>query len=449
MSGPGDRAAGAVPPERGWGVLPVGSVVAGYRVERLLGVGGMGAVYEVANPELPRRDALKVLSAELSYNEEFRARFVREADVASMLDHPNIVSIYRRGQTPDGLLWIAMQLVAGTDADAALKTGTMTPARAVYVVGEVAKALDYAHAHQVVHRDIKPANFLLSGPVGEERVLLGDFGIARGLDDAGLTATGSLVATVAYTAPEVLAGGSFDARADLYSLGCALFRLLTGKTPFPTASGPGAVMMAHLHAPPPRVSDEVAGLSPALDAVIAKAMAKDPAQRFSSARELADAAAVLVHQPAGATTRPWQPVPAAAVSSYPDAHPSGPQWWHTAGGPPTSKVSPPRPPSGAPRPGALPAPVRRPRRHRRLILAAVAAVVVLAGAALGAITLGHRFDEHPKAVARCRLPRHLLPRRPRQHRWHPRRSTPCCPPPNRSPRSWAPRNWPYIWRSRR
>ena len=158
-----------------------------------------------------------------------------------------------------------MQLVDGTDADAALKTGTMTPARAVYVVGEVAKALDYAHAHQVVHRDIKPANFLLSGPVGEERVLLGDFGIARGLDDAGLTATGSLMATVAYTAPEVLAGGSFDARADLYSLGCTLFRLLTGKTPFPTASGPGAVMMAHLQLPPPRVSDEVAGLSPALE----------------------------------------------------------------------------------------------------------------------------------------------------------------------------------------
>src|SRR5271156_2988156 len=160
MSGPG---------ERGWGVLPVGSAVAGYRIERLLGVGGMGAVYVVANPELPRRDALKVLSAELSHNDEFRARFVREADIASMLDHPNIVSIYRRGQTEDGLLWIAMQLVDGTDADAALKAGLMTPARAVYVVGEVAKALDFAHAHQVVHRDIKPANFLLSGPVGEER----------------------------------------------------------------------------------------------------------------------------------------------------------------------------------------------------------------------------------------------------------------------------------------
>jgi eukaryotic-like serine/threonine-protein kinase len=389
MSGPGDR---------GWGVLPVGSVVAGYRVERLLGVGGMGAVYVVANPELPRRDALKVLSAELSYNEEFRARFVREAEVASMLDHPNIVSIYRRGQTEDGLLWIAMQLVDGTDADAALKAGMMTPARAVYVVGEVAKALDFAHAREVVHRDIKPANFLLSGPVGEERVLLGDFGIARGLDDAGLTATGSLVATVAYTAPEVLAGGSFDARADLYSLGCTLFRLLTGKTPYPTANGPAAVMMAHLQAPPPRVSDAVAGLPPALDAVIATAMAKDPAQRFSSARELADAAASLVHAPTSTATRPWQPVPAAAVSSYPDARTGSPQWWQHSGGPPTQQgFAAAHTQRGAPALAPSPAPVN-PRR-RRLILAAVATVVVLAGAALSAITLGHRSDEHAKAAA--------------------------------------------------
>jgi serine/threonine protein kinase len=384
MSGAGDR---------GWGVLPVGSMVAGYRVERLLGVGGMGAVYVVANPELPRRDALKVLSAELSHNEEFRTRFVREADVASMLDHPNIVSIYRRGRTEDGLLWIAMQLVDGTDADAALKSGTMTPARAVHVVGEVAKALDFAHAHQVVHRDIKPANFLLAGVIGEERVLLGDFGIARGLDDAGLTATGSLMATVAYTAPEVLAGGTFDARADLYSLGCTLFRLLTGKTPFSTANGPAAVMMAHMQAPPPRLSDAVAGLPPALDGVIAKAMAKDPAQRFGSARELADAASSLVHATTRTTTRPWQPLPAAAVSTYRDAPPSGPQWWQQTGGHPTQQGFAAAPTQwGAP---VLSPPPVRPRRRRGL-MGAVAATVLLAGAAVGVTTLTHHSEGHPK-----------------------------------------------------
>ena len=179
--------------------------------------------------------------------------------MAAALDHPNIVSIHQRGRT-DGQLWIAMQFVDGTDANAALRAGTMTPARAVHIIGEVAKALDYAHQRGVVHRDIKPANFLLSGPIGrDERVLLGDFGIARALDDAGLTVTGSVTATVAYAAPEVLAGQPFDGRADLYSLACTLFRLLTGQAPFPTANGPAAVVAAHLHAPPPRVSDAVPG----------------------------------------------------------------------------------------------------------------------------------------------------------------------------------------------
>ena len=154
--------------------------------------------------------------------------------MAACLDHPQIVSVYNRGETDDGQLWIAMQFVDGTDADDALRAGTMTAPRAVHIIAEVAKALDFAHAHNVVHRDVKPANFLLSGPadVGE-RVLLGDFGIARALDDVGLTATGSVMATLAYAAPEVLSGMPFDGRADIYSLGCTLFRLLTGKTPSP------------------------------------------------------------------------------------------------------------------------------------------------------------------------------------------------------------------------
>lgn len=129
-------------------MLIAGSVVAGYRIEGVLGTGGMGAVYLAANPTLPRHDALKVLSAELSHDPDFRARFVREADVASGLDHPNIVSVYNRGQTETGELWIAMQFVDGTNADAALRARTMTPQRAVHIVTEVAKALDYAHAHK-------------------------------------------------------------------------------------------------------------------------------------------------------------------------------------------------------------------------------------------------------------------------------------------------------------
>jgi eukaryotic-like serine/threonine-protein kinase len=380
-------------------MLTAGTMVAGYRIERVLGAGGMGAVYVVANPELPRRDALKVLSSELSHNAEFRTRFVREADVASMLDHPNIVSIYRRGQTDEGLLWIAMQFVDGTDADAALQAGTMTPTRAIHIVTEVAKALDYAHAHQVVHRDVKPANFLLSGPIGgDERVLLGDFGIARAYDDAGLTATGSLVATIAYAAPEILAGDTVDGRADIYSLGCTLFRLITGKTPYPTSSGMPAVMMAHLQAPPPRVSDHIPGLPTALDVVIAKAMAKNPDQRFASARELAAAAAgSLNDRSIASTTTPWRPVPPADVTSYPNTPAMHPPWApgygpHTPPGVAAAHTQHRPPPFGPP--------VAPRRRRGRLVLAAAAASLMLAGAVFGAITLSrHHSDEHPKATA--------------------------------------------------
>jgi serine/threonine-protein kinase len=292
--------------------LTIGSVLAGYRLERKLGEGGMGAVYLARNPDLPRYDAVKVLSGELSADPVFRARFIREADVAARLSHPNIVAVYGRGETEAGQLWIAMQFVDGTDADAALRAGDMSPQRAVRITGEVAAALDYAHAHHVVHRDIKPANFLVCRDGAEERVLLADFGIARALDDVGLTATGAVMSTVAYAAPEVLAGTHFDYRADLYSLGCSLFRLLTGKTPFWAEAGVSAVMLAHLEQPPPRVTDLAPQLPPALNDVIAIALAKDPAQRFHTAGDLAAAAAGALagHAPtvrAAAGTAPWYP----------------------------------------------------------------------------------------------------------------------------------------------
>jgi eukaryotic-like serine/threonine-protein kinase len=337
-------------------MLPVGAVVAGYRIERVLGTGGMGAVYLAQNPTLPRRDALKVLSAELSRDQEFRARFVREADVAARLDHPNIVSIYRRGETDDGQLWIAMTYVEGTDADRALFDGTMTPARAVHIVGEIAKALDYAHQRNVVHRDIKPANFLLAkGYAGDERALLADFGIARALDDVGLTATNSVMATVTYAAPEVLAGVRFDHRADLYSLGCTLFRLLTGQTPYPADGGVAAVMLAHMQQPPPRVTDRARGLPPALDDVIATAMAKDPARRFPTAGHLAAAARAALY---GHTTPTW-PAPSAPA---PPVHP------------PTTR-----------------------KKRRRFIAAAAAATLLAAGGATAVVMT--QSDDHAPSPA--------------------------------------------------
>lgn len=251
----------------------------------------MGTVYAVRDPQLPRTDALKVLSAELSADPQFRGRFLREADIAAMLDHPNIVSVYDRGET-DGKLWIAMQFVDGTDADAALQAGTMTAHRALHIVSAVADALDYAHGRNMIHRDVKPANFMLTGPIGpDERVLLGDFGIARALDDAmHHTATGSIVATMPYASPEAINGTAVDGRADQYSLACSLVRLLTGKLPFGAATGVAAVMMAHLTQPPPRVSELAPWLPATLDDVITKAMAKEPADRWPSCRAFVDAA---------------------------------------------------------------------------------------------------------------------------------------------------------------
>ncbi len=361
-------------------MVTAGAMVGGYRIERELGAGGMGSVYLASHPTLPRYDALKVLSRELSRDPDFRTRFIREADVAASLDHPQIVAVYNRGETDDGQLWIAMQFVDGTDADAALREGTMTPARAVHIISEVAKALDFAHSRNVVHRDVKPANFLLSGPAGlDERVLLGDFGIARALDDVGLTATGAVMATIAYAAPEVLSGMRFDGRADIYSLGCTLYRLLTGKTPYAGTNGPAAMMMAHLTHPPPRVTAVVPSLPPALDEVIAVAMAKDPGHRFGSAAALAAAAWAALRDQAGQHPTVLAPVPSREVSSYPRPDvgaPMGPWWQHSGSNPRTMMPPPPGPAVLAPPPSA-----RAPRRPRRAaLIGALAGVLVLIAA---------------------------------------------------------------------
>lgn len=282
-------------------MLAVGSSVAGYRVEQILATGATGTVYLAKNPTLPRRDALKVLSANLSRDTAFRERFVREADIASMLSHPNIVPIYNRGEAANGQLWIAMQYVAGTDAEAALQAVTMTTSRALRIAGEVAKALDYAHSLNVVHHDVKPGNILLAhaSPEGEQ-VLLSDFGVARaagGPDNASDDST--LAVTLAYAAPEVITGGAVDGRADIYSLACTLFRLLTGKTPYYTAHGVTELALAHVRQPPPRITDHLPAATHQTDAVFAKALSKNPADRYASARAFAAAAAASLNQQHG------------------------------------------------------------------------------------------------------------------------------------------------------
>ncbi|MCP9621055.1 serine/threonine protein kinase [Nocardia otitidiscaviarum] len=268
--------------------LVAGTVFAGYRIERLLGRGGMGEVYAAAHPRLPRTVALKLLNREVYADEEVRRRFDREAELAAALDHPNIVSVLDRG-ADGGLLWISMQYVDGSDA-AAFAGRPLDPLRAVRIVEQCAEALDYAHERGVLHRDVKPANILLTAGRDGDRVLLSDFGIARLRDDElQLTRTGEFRATLAYAAPEQLSGQPVDHRVDQYSLGATLFTLLVGETPFTVAS-PGEMVAAHLTRPVPRASRLVAELPPAVDAVIAKAMAKNPSERYDSCIEFAQAA---------------------------------------------------------------------------------------------------------------------------------------------------------------
>ncbi|WP_040774531.1 serine/threonine-protein kinase [Nocardia pneumoniae] len=291
-----------------------GTIVGGYRILRVLGAGGMGTVYLAKHPSLPRTDALKVLGGELSRDYEFRTRFEREANLAAGLDHPNIVSVYNRGEE-HGQLWIAMQYVDGTDAAAELARDphAMNPLRALRITTEVGKGLDYAHRKGLLHRDVKPANFLLSSPADgeEERVLLTDFGVAKSNDDTTeLTQTGSFVATIAYAPPEQLTGSPLDHRADVYSLACSFFKLLTGRNPYP-GTQPALVMMGHLHEPPPSATAVNPGLPPAIDHVFARAMAKNPAERFNSCREFTDAAASALtpgYNPTATNTSPTYPV---------------------------------------------------------------------------------------------------------------------------------------------
>jgi serine/threonine-protein kinase len=273
-----------------------GDVFAGYTILRRLGSGGMGEVYLAQHPRLPRRDALKVLPAALTSDHEYRQRFSREADIAAELWHPHIVGIHDRGEF-EGQLWLSMDYVEGTDAAELLRsryTSGMPRALAFEIISAVADALDYAHQRGLLHRDIKPANILLSdaGARGR-RIMLADFGIARQVGDiSGLTATNMVMGTTAYAAPEQLLGKDIDGRADQYALGCTAFHLLTGAAPYDNSNA-AVVISQHLSAPPPLIGERRPDLAD-LSGVIAKVLAKDPANRFASCSEFA---AALTGQP--------------------------------------------------------------------------------------------------------------------------------------------------------
>ncbi|MFI6308760.1 serine/threonine-protein kinase [Nocardia fusca] len=277
--------------------LEPGQIFAGYRIDRLLGAGGMGEVYLARDRDLPRPVALKLLTPIAGDDRDVRARFLREADTAARLSHPNIVAVYARGEE-QGRLWMAIQYIEGTDVAAVLRRGPVRPEHAVRITEETARALDHAHAAGVLHRDVKPANILLAW--GEQQqVYLSDFGIAKALDRTdGLTRTGELYASFHYAAPEQFEmRPDIDRRADVYSLGCTLYYLLTGRLPYPAATT-GALVNAHLNAPVPRPSAVDPRLPSGFDGVIARAMAKNRDERFSGCGELALAARRALTEPA-------------------------------------------------------------------------------------------------------------------------------------------------------
>jgi serine/threonine protein kinase len=264
----------------------IGTEVAGFRIESVLGRGGMSVVYVAEQLRLGRKVALKVLTTELAWDEQFRERFVRESHIAAAIDHPNIIPIYDAGEA-DGLLYIAMRFVQGPDLKEVLKRGRLGVGRTIFLIEQLASALDAAHAHALVHRDVKPGNILLEEST--DHAYLTDFGVAKQTTARGLTSTGHFLGTVEYAAPEQIEGGQVDARTDVYALGCVLYECLTGAPPFSHGTE-HAVLHAHLVDPPPSVSRVRPDLPHAFDGLIATAMAKLPDERFDSCGDLANAA---------------------------------------------------------------------------------------------------------------------------------------------------------------
>ncbi len=281
-------------------VPDVGVQLGSYRLEALLGRGGMGVVYRAVDLRLGRNVALKLLAEHLSQDERFCRRFLAESRLAASIDHAGIVPIYEAGEI-DGHLYIAMRYVEGTDLASLLRReGPLAPERAVALVAQLADALDAAHARGLVHRDVKPSNALIALEGAGEHVYLADFGVTKHVGTAGgITASDQLVGTVDYLAPERIRGEPADGRADLYSLACILFECLTGEVPFPDRSEVAAIY-AHLEDEPPRVSERRSGLPAGLDAVLERGLAKDPQHRFASGAALAAAARDALSGTAGA-----------------------------------------------------------------------------------------------------------------------------------------------------
>jgi protein kinase-like protein/PEGA domain-containing protein len=355
------------------GALPPGTRIGPYRIERVIGHGGMSVVYAAIHVALDRPVALKVLLPSLGGDQEFVERFLAEAQAAARLDYPHIVPVYDSGES-NGMNYIAMKLLEGRDLRAILRerrasgNAGLPLDRAISIASQAAGALEYAHRHRVVHRDVKPANIHLES---NDRVTLVDFGIARALDRASTTLTGSVMGTPAYMSPEQARGEVADFRSDIYSLGAVLYEMLAGSPPF--AGEPRAVMLAHQTAPPRPISPGRPDVPPGVEQVVQRALAKRPEDRFQSAGALALA---LTNASGG------RPVPPAVAEDGADATARFADQIETTGSSLTGSAltgSLPGSPLGA----ALPAPRRVPPALIGVpivvLLIALAAWAVLAG----------------------------------------------------------------------
>ncbi|MDT5350228.1 MAG: hypothetical protein QOH91_3515, partial [Mycobacterium sp.] len=374
-----------------------------YRLLDLLGRGGMGEVWRAFDTVTERVVALKVLPAQYAGDAVFQERFRREARSAAGLDEPHVVPIHDFGEI-DGRLYVTMRLIQGRDLQSVLSEGRIDALRAVGIVDQVASALQAAHRVNLVHRDVKPSNILVCE---DDFAYLIDFGIARAAGQSGLTSASSVIGTWAYMAPERITTGHSDTRADVYALACVLYECLTGRQPFGSDSLEQQIG-GHLTSPPPRPSERHPDVPAGLDTVIARGMAKNPDERYTTTRELAQAARAAV---AGPATRPNPQIPqtptfaapfanpypypqSGGVANYPVPPPSGPSPFG-----PTQYRPMPYVPTGPAPPGPPPPGPRPSRKGRVIALSSLGALAVVV-AVVAAIALSNSGEDGPSPLGR-------------------------------------------------
>jgi serine/threonine-protein kinase len=382
----------------------IGTEIAGFRIESVLGRGGMSVVYLAEQVRLRRKVALKVLVNQLvEIDDSFRERFLQESHLAAHLEHPNVIPIYDAGEA-EGCLYIAMRYIEGRDLGQTLeRDGPLSLGRTIFILEQVASALDAAHEHGLVHRDVKPGNILLVG--NSDRIYLTDFGVAKPTTSAGLTRTGVFIGTPDYSAPEQIEGAAIDGRTDVYSLGAVLYACLTATAPY-ARDTEVAVLQAHLLEPPPKLSEARRDLPRALDGVIATAMAKDKDSRYATCGQMLEAArSASLDRPISHPTSGMTAAPLPAVAETAAAAPAPAQVGEPATPAPaeTAASSTPAPPPEAPpeAPAAGDSADRPPPRRRPpLAVGILAAAVVVLAAALAVVlaTRGNGSSGGPAAA---------------------------------------------------